>query len=116
MYTIHLNQMQFNSIHGLYQEERLNPQPFELDVEVEADLPPSVTQLEHTIDYAGIYKVIEQRMDQPSLLLETLASEIADAIHVFDYRVMRVSITIKKLKPPIPGFTGVAAVSFTKSY
>jgi len=116
MYTIHLHQLQFESLHGLYPEERITPQPFELDVDVEADLPPVVTQLEHTIDYVGIHKVIERRMAQPSLLLETLASEIADAIHVFDYRVVRVNIRIKKLKPPVPDFNGIAAVSFTKTY
>ena len=116
MYIIHLKQLQFESLHGLYPEERITPQPFELDVDVEADLPPVVTQLEHTIDYVGIHRVIENRMAQPSLLLETLASEIADAIHVFDYRVMKVSINIKKLKPPVPGFKGIPAISFTKSY
>ncbi len=116
MYIIHLHQLKFEACHGLYPEERQTPQWFELDVDIEADLPTVITLIEHTIDYAGIYKVIERRMQQPSMLLETLASEIADAIHLFDYRVSRVDILLKKMKPPIPGMNGYAAVTFTKKF
>jgi len=116
MYTIQLHRLQFDSCHGLYEEERSTPQPFEVDVDVAADLPPTVTLIEHTVDYAGIYKVIERRMGKPSLLIEHLAAEMADAIKAYDYRITSINICIRKLKPPIPNFKGYAAISFRKSY
>ena len=116
MYTIHLHRLYFETCHGLYPEEMTTPQPFEVDVKVEADLPSKVTLIEQTIDYAEVYKVVDRCMQKPTQLLETLALEMADAIKAFDSRITHVSISIRKLKPPIENFQGYVELSFQKSY
>lgn len=87
-----------------------------MDVDVVADVPASITKLEHTVDYAVVYQIIENRMQQPTALLETLVYDLADKIHDHDKRIRSVSITIKKLAAPIKNFNGIAGVSYKKEF
>ena len=116
MFTIHLHQLKFFAYHGLYEEERKTGNNFEMDVDVEADIPGSVTKLEHTVDYAAVYQIIEARMKQPTALLETLAHDLAEKIHQYDNRIKSVSISIKKLSAPIKFFNGIVGVSYKKDF
>lgn len=116
MFTIHLHDLKFFAYHGLYEEERKTGNNFEMNVDVTADVPETVTKLEHTIDYAAVYEVIKKRMEQPTALLETLVHELAELIHQYDQRVNSVSITIKKMSAPIKFFNGVVGVTYKKDF
>jgi 7,8-dihydroneopterin aldolase/epimerase/oxygenase len=116
MFTIHLHNLKFFAYHGLYEEERKAGNNFEMDVDVEADIPASVTKLEQTVDYAFVYSIIDNRMKQPTALLETLVSDLAQKIHEYDNRVKSVRITLKKLSAPIKFFNGVVGVSYKKDF
>ncbi len=116
MFTIHLHDLKFFAYHGLYEEERKTGNNFEMNVDVVADIPGTVTRLEHTIDYAAVYYIIENRMKQPTALLETLIHDLAEKIYQYDNRVKSVSITIKKLSAPIKFFNGVVGVSYKKDF
>lgn len=116
MFTIHLHNLKFFAYHGLYEEERKAGNNFEMDVDVTADIPPAVAKLEHTVDYAAVYSIIDSRMKQPTPLLETLVHDLAEKIYQYDNRVRSVSITIKKLSAPIKFFNGVVGVSYKKDF
>ena len=116
MFTIHLHHLKFFAYHGLYEKERKTGNNFEMDVDVVADIPGTITKLEHTIDYAEVYKIIEARMKQPTALLETLVHDLAEKIHQYDNRIKSVSISIKKLSAPIKFFNGVVGVSYKKDF
>jgi dihydroneopterin aldolase len=116
MFTIHLHHLKFFAYHGLYEEERKAGNNFEVDVDVVADLPVTITKLEQTVDYAIVYAIIDERMKQPTALLETLVHDLAEKIHDYDSRIKSVNISIKKLSAPIKFFNGVVGVSYKKDF
>lgn len=116
MFTIHLHQLTFFAYHGLYEEERKTGNNFEMDVDVVADIPATISRLEHTVDYAAVYAIIDERMKQPTALLETLATSLAEKIHQYDSRIKSVSITIKKMSAPIKFFNGVVGVTYKRDF
>lgn len=116
MLTIHLHQLKFFAYHGLYEDEKKTGNNFEMDVDVVADIPAAVTKLEHTVDYAVLYQLIESRMKHPTALLETLVHDLAEKLHAHDNRIKTVSIQIKKLSAPIKNFNGVVGVTYKKDF
>jgi len=116
MFTIHLHHLKFFAYHGLYEEERKAGNNFEMDVDVVADIPGTITKLEQTVDYAMVYAIIDERMKQPTALLETLVHDLVEKIHDYDNRIKSVSISIKKLSAPIKFFNGVVGVSYKKDF
>lgn len=113
---IHLHNLKFFAYHGLYEEETVSGNDFELNVDIEADIAENITALSQTVDYVKVYEVIRRRMQQPTKLLETLVQDLADKIHATDNRIKYVSISIKKMNPPIADFSGTVGVSIKKAY
>lgn len=84
--------------HGANPGERERPQPFDVDVRIEADLRAAASSdnLTDTIDYAALYAMVAQLVGSRSYtLLERLAGEILSAI-LTDPRVARASVSIAK--------------------
>jgi dihydroneopterin aldolase len=115
MLTIHLHQIQFFAYHGLYPQEKIDGNHFEVDADVEVDTG-KVLQITDTVDYSSIYQLIARRMQQPTDLLETLLQDMAHEIGKSDQRIKQVSLRIKKINPPIEGFTGYTGVSFIQQF
>ena len=113
MLSIHLYQLRFHANHGLYHEEKILGNEFEVDVTIKY-YPPEipVNEIDQTIDYASIYKLVSERMKQPVDLLETFVSETALEILKQFKLTEEVFISIKKLNPPLFSFEGSVAVSF----
>ena len=66
--------------HGVNEEEQLNPQPFEVDVELALDLQPAglSDDLERTIDYSKVFDTCRQIVESTRFnLIEALAEAIA---------------------------------------
>lgn len=113
MLTIHLNKLRFFAYHGLYEEETVAGEEFELDVHLQympTTLP--IVHLRETVDYTGVYRLIKERMAKPELFLETLAYHIASDILTHFTAVLSVDITVTKLRPPIVNFTGNISVQY----
>lgn len=113
---IHLHKLHFHSYHGVYPQESVTGGPFEMDVDVHFQPPSRVQALEDTINYAGIYELIKQRMATPTPLLETVVQDLADLIKASDQRIEEVAITLRKMNPPIAGFDGIVGVTHRKSF
>lgn len=116
MHIIHLHQLHFFAYHGVYEEEKIIGNNFEVNADISFNVQTPITNLSQTINYATIYEVIKKRMTIPTALLETLTEDMAHQIQLLDKRIQHISITIKKLNPPIPNFCGSVAVSYQKNY
>jgi dihydroneopterin aldolase len=116
MFTINLHNLIFHSFHGVYDEERILGNTFEVNVSVEFNPDKPITSLEHTINYATIYEIIKQRMLMATALLETLAQELTQEIYNFDTRIKTISVSVEKKNPPISNMEGSVSVHYKKTY
>jgi dihydroneopterin aldolase len=90
--------------HGVLAEEQLRGQPFEVDLDLEADLRAAggSDRLDDTIDYGGLSEAVAAIITgERHALLERLAERIAEAA-LADARVTSVAVTVRKLRPPVP--------------
>ena len=102
----------FHAFHGLYEEEKKNGNNFVVNVDIEVDTDGIISDLQQTVDYVEVFQLIQKRMLQATPLLETLAQEMSQAIQRLDNKIATVSITIKKLSPPIENFVGEVGVTY----
>ncbi len=110
--TIHLHNLLFHAFHGVHEEEQIIGNEFEVNVDIEFPTNFIINNLQQTVNYVDVYAIIQQRMMQSTLLLETVAQELSVAIHSLDEKITSVSISIKKLHPPIAHFEGTVGVTF----
>jgi dihydroneopterin aldolase len=97
--------MQFMGRHGVSDEERAEPQPFEVDLGLRLDLsrPAATDQLADTINYSTLFDLARQIVEERSFhLLEALAGAIADAV-LAAHPVDDVEVRVRKPKAPLPG-------------
>ncbi len=102
-------------IHGVLPEEQSRPQPFDVDVEMEVDLTKAGASddLEDTVDYSAISEAISRVVKSERYqLLERLASRIGEVCHTDD-RVKSVTVTVRKLHPPVRAMLDHVAVRVT---
>ncbi len=98
--------------HGAREGEQDAAQPFEVDLEVEAELGEAAhdDDLTKTVDYA---RVVETAMaivgERQYRLLEALAGAIATGILEIP-GVQAVTVTVRKLRPPVAADMASAGV------
>src|SRR5215218_4592736 len=101
---------------GVLTEERERPQPFELDIDLEADLSDAGASddLHDTVDYGTAVAVAEKVVQtEQHLLLERVAQRIAEDLLALD-RVDGVRVTIRKVRPPLPQDVNTSAVTIIR--
>ena len=88
---------------GVLPEEIERVQPFEIDLELEVDLAPAGAsdELADTVDYGAVVDRVTGVCDGHHQLMERLADRIATAAGD-DPRVEAVTVTLRKLRPPVP--------------
>ena len=84
MFTIHLHKLLFHSFHGVFNEEKILGNEFEVNVDLEVDGGEPIRNLSQTVNYVGVYSCIKERMQLPTPLLETVAQDLIQAIHELD--------------------------------
>jgi dihydroneopterin aldolase len=97
--------MLFLARHGVTLEERLEPQPFEVDVELRKDLSAAAISddLADTIDYAGLFSLVGRIVEGESYrLIESLAGAIAEAV-LAESDAISVEVRVRKPRAPLPG-------------
>lgn len=116
-FTIELKGLRFFAAHGMYQEELKVGNEFEVDISVVCKAPKKlITALDQTINYVEIFHIVQQEFNERKQLLETCAMLIADKIQKQFARIEKLTISIKKINPPITNFTGSVAITYTKSF
>jgi dihydroneopterin aldolase len=103
--------MRFLGRHGVLLEERLEPQPFEVDLVLHADLGVASTtdSLTDTADYARLFERVRQIVEGESFrLIEALAGAIARAaLGATDPALVdAVEVRVRKPQAPLPGIFG----------
>ena len=104
--------MQFEGKHGYYDHELLNPQPFEVDVELTVDVSSAGQSdaLDDTVDYSAVAEAVSRVVtSERYYLLERLATRIGEVCRV-DERVTGVVVTVRKLHPPVRAMVDYVAV------
>ncbi len=100
-----LRRMTFMGRHGLTDEERADPQPFEVDVEMVANLQPAGIDddIEKTIDYAKAFEICREVVESTNFrLLEAIAEGIAHEL-LASLPLVQVGVRVRKLRVPVTG-------------
>ena len=112
-FEICLNDLVFYSYHGVFEEERKNGNEFHVWLKVTLPYKDGIESddLNATVSYADLYKIVAWEMQQPRNLLERVASGIVKRIRERYPKITGGSVKIEKRRPPIPGMIGTASVS-----
>lgn len=110
---ISLEGLEFHAFHGVYPHERESGNFFVVDVSVETDFSMAANHddLEGTVNYETIFRIVKEEMDRPSKLLETVAAKIIRDIFAAFPAASQVDLKISKLNPPIGGKCRLSAVT-----
>jgi dihydroneopterin aldolase len=104
--------------HGTLAEERRRAQPFEIDVDIHADLRAAGSSdvLGDTVDYGAVTQAVAGVVaGEHAELLEHLAERIAAAVlEVAGPIACSVTVTVRKLRPPVPADLASAGVRITR--
>ena len=115
MINVALHGAEFFGKHGFYPEEQLLGSKFLVDISV--DFEPK-SELHHdrladTVNYEHLYELTFAQMQKPRKLIETLCQAIInDIVKQYPF-VGSVSVTIKKLNPPMKGKVEHSSVTIT---
>jgi dihydroneopterin aldolase len=102
--------------HGVTLEERREPQPFDVDVELETDLSTSAASddLADAIDYSEVFALVGRVVEGEShRLIEALAGAIADAV-LATTTADAVTVRVRKPRAPLPGPFETVEASLTR--
>ncbi len=105
MGLIRIEQMEFYSFHGCYEEERIVGNRFMVDLELETDCsePAKTDNIRDALNYQTAYDLVKEEMKSKSYLLEHIAGRILDRLFTEFSRLERASVKVTKLNPPMGG-------------
>ena len=92
MDRIRLQGLRVVGTHGVLAEEQARAQPFEVDVELEVDLGPASRS-------DAVERVVRE---ERFALLERIGGRIAEVVLGLDERIAAVTVSVTKLRPPVP--------------
>ena len=116
MGIIRIEQMEFYSYHGHYEEERIVGNRFIVDLEMETDCTAASESdnLKDALNYQKAYELVRDEMKKKSFLLEHLAKRILDTLFRNFDNLERAEIKVAKLNPPMGGKIKAVSVSLTR--
>ena len=108
--TVSLHNIRIHGKHGLYPEESVLGNWFEIDVDIRATVQPEAEW--PFIDYTAVNKVVHELFIKPTQLLETLVRRIHEALKTISPDGAVIGVAIRKMHPPMPGDVGYAQVRY----
>jgi len=114
--TVELRGLWVMGVHGVLPEEQTRAQPFEVDLDVEADLSVAgrSDDVADTVDYGVLAEAVARVVGGERFqLLERLAERIAEVV-LDDPRAVSVTVAVRKLRPPVPVDLSTAGVRITR--
>jgi dihydroneopterin aldolase len=105
MGIIKLKNIRTYSYHGCLIEEGKIGSDYSVDLDVKTDLRKSALSdnLEDTVDYVLLNRIVEEEMAIRSNLLEHVAHRIIKRIFDEVAAISRITLAVSKLNPPIGG-------------
>lgn len=104
MDKITIKSLKFRGKHGFYEHERKNGNDFELDISANGFFKPSIKEndLNLTFDYERVQEIAASVLQGPSeKLIETLCFNIGERIFEQFNQIKKLSVSLRKLNPPI---------------
>ncbi len=112
-----LANMVFQARHGVADREKVEPQRFEVDVELGLDLQPAGLEddLTQTVDYGPVYDTIRQIVESTTYnLIEALAEAICHELLGEHARIREVTVRVRKPEVRLGGPLDHASVEITR--
>lgn len=113
---IELRGIRAEGIHGVLPQEQAHAQPFEVDLDIVAELWDAgiSDSLEDTVDYGlVIEQAVQVIQSERHDLLERIAERIADEV-LACAGVIEVTVTVRKLRVPVDAHIASAGVRITR--
>lgn len=106
------------SYHGCLPEETRIGGNYEVDIRMITDFNIAAIEddLNQTIDYVQINRIVKEEMDIPSKLIETVGYRILNRFKKEVHRLLGVKIVIKKFSPPINGEVNYVAIEIEENF
>lgn len=115
--SLHLENLRFFAHHGLFDEEKLLGNHFELNIILDFHSDKTIiTDINDTINYASVYELAKKEMLIPRELLETFLTELAQKIKMQFPPVVHIKMSLYKLSMPIINFEGKIGVSIEQRF
>ena len=117
MSVISIEGMEFFAYHGCFKEGQVIGTKFRIDIYMKTDTSKaeSTDNLNDTVNYQQVYKVISEEMQTRSKLLENVGRRILNRI-VKEFPVVEYAkIKIRKLNPPLGGKIDFVALELETS-
>jgi len=116
MGLIQIENMEFYSFHGHFKEERIVGNKFLVDLTIETDMtaPALSDNLKDAVNYQRAYEIVKSQMERKSYLLEHIAGRILDAIYSEMEGIIKITIKVSKLNPPMGGKIGSVSVVMSR--
>jgi dihydroneopterin aldolase len=115
--VIELRGLRMAGVVGVLAHEQTHAQPLELDIDVHVDLSAAGASddLTDTVDYGALCTSAERVVTTTSYaLLEALAEDVAASLLASDPRVDAVTVSLRKLRPPVEQQLSTSGVRITR--
>ena len=109
--------MTFAARHGVEAWEKVEAQPFEVDVELALDLQPAGLEddLARTVDYARVHATVRQVVESTTYnLIEALAEAIAHEVLAQEPLAQEIRVRVRKPRVRLGGPLSYAGVEITR--
>ncbi len=112
MAFIKINHIKTYSFIGCMNEEKKIGSEYETNIEISflCDFEKLKDNLENTVDYVTVSKVVDDEMKNTCNLLETVINRIGNKLLRIDNKINSVAVEIKKINPPIVGVAQFVSV------
>jgi len=116
MGLIRIEQMEFYSFHGCFEEERIVGNKFIVDLEMETDMTRACAtdRIQDALNYQTAYDLVKSEMKTTSYLLEHIACRILDALFASFPQLEKASVKVCKMNPPMGGKIQAVSVEIAK--
>lgn len=115
---VFVRELEFQGLHGVYEEERRDGRRFQVDLEVvlREDEASTTDDLGQTLDYRRLAEVVHEVAHGPSrLLVEKLAGEILQkTLERYD-EVVEATVEVRKHAPDVVGEPRWVGVRISRS-
>ncbi|WP_046755271.1 dihydroneopterin aldolase [Kordia jejudonensis] len=116
MGIIRVTNINVYAYHGCLVEESKIGSEYRVDVAVKADLQPSAVSdnLQETVDYVHVNRIVKEEMAIRSALLEHVAKRILDRIFKEIVIAEEATVEVSKINPPIGGNVEMVTIEMTQ--
>jgi len=115
---IELKSMKFYAYHGVSKQETKVGNTFVVDVSYSYPMDKACQSddIQDTVNYADVYKVVKSEMKRPSKLIEHLTARISAKLKSEFPQLTYLKISVSKLNPPLEGEVYCASVTIEKEF